>query len=400
LFVSRALCAAADPPALALVARKLDITALRLTEFKQMPLQDVINSLQAALEASVYVSPTEHGLTISEVYEVGKRLGFGEGEIGDALPRVVQQRFGGRNDRLHLDEHYWQFLGNLVFREEPELRNYIAFDFVIGQLNELAKQLGSGRAQLDRAIIVERGVANSVPRHDLEVAITLQTLSGQLIEQDGVVRFAHPQGGEHHLPSAALSHADSSINHKKLRTLAVPHVKDVIARRADNRPKHAEPLDEFGARLQRIGFSNYASWWHQTIAELRRCDPASSPLSALVLSAAIVEGVLTFAAAYARSRNLPDFATNELAGDPKSWTLEKLLKAAAHNNAVLDAQAKNRADGLILTRQRIHAGRLLSSRPKGAPVPDLRPEEAREGKAVAEQVTRCVLDWLGRNPPP
>jgi len=31
---------------------------------------------------------------------------------------------------------------------------------------------------------------------------------------------------------------------------------------------------------------------------------------------------------------------------------------------VLDAQTKNRTDGLILTWQRIHAGRLLSSQPK------------------------------------
>jgi hypothetical protein len=178
------------------------------------------------------------------------------------------------------------------------------------------------------------------------------------------------------------------------------HVKDVLARRTDNRPKHAEPLDEFGTQLQRIGFGHFGSWWHQTVAESRRSDPASSPLSALVLSAALVEGVLIFAASYARGRNLPDFATNDLAGDPKSWTLEKLLKAAAHNNAVLDAQTKNRADGLLLTRQRIHTGRLLSSQPKGAPVPDLRPEEAREAKAVAEQVVRFVLDWLGRNPPP
>ena len=35
--------------------------------------------------------------------------------------------------------------------------------------------------------------------------------------------------------------------------------------------------------------------------------------------------------------------------------------------------------------------------PKDAPVPDLRPEEAREAKAVVEQVVRFVLDGLGRN---
>lgn len=363
-----------------------------------MPLQDVINNLQAALEASVYVSPAEHGLTIAELYEVGKRLGFGEGEIGDALPRVLQQGFGGRNDRMQLDDMHWHMAGFLGIREEPDLRDERAFDFVIGQLNELAKQLGIRRAQLDRQIIVERALANSISRHDVELALALLSLSGQLVEQDGVVRFKHQQQGEHQLPSVGRRQSAGPAHPKPLRTRAMSHVKDVIARRTDNRAQHAEPLDEFGAQLQRMGFGHFGLWWHQTVAELRRSDPAASPLSVLVLSAALVEGVLTLAAAYARDRNLPDFATNELASDPKSWALEKLLKAAAHGNAVLDAQTKNRADGLILTRQRIHAGRLLSSQPKGVQIPDFRPEEARDAKAVAEQVVRFVIDWLGRNP--
>ena len=59
------------------------------------------------------------------------------------------------------------------------------------------------------------------------------------------------------------------------------------------------------------------------------------------------------------------------------------------------AQTKNRVDGLILTRQRIRAGRLLPSQPKGASVPDPG-DQAREAKAVTEQVVCFVLDWLGR----
>ncbi|HXE26991.1 MAG TPA: hypothetical protein VN656_00685 [Stellaceae bacterium] len=362
-----------------------------------MALQDAIKLLQAALEASVYVSPAEHGLTFRELYEVGSRLGLGEGEIGDALPRVVQQGFGGRNERLQLDDMHWHMAGHLVFREDPDLRNELAFDFVIAQLNQLAKQLGAARAQLDRAIIVERATVNSISRHDVELALSLMILSRLLVEKDGVVRFKHPQQGEHQLPSVARRQGAGPAHPKALRTRVMPHVKDVIARRTDNRPKHAEPLDEFGAQLSRVGAGHFGLWWQQTVAELRRSDPASSPLSLLVLSAALVEAVLTLAAAYAREHKLPDFATNELAGDPKGWTLEKLLKAAAHNNAVLDSQTKNRADGLILTRQRIHAGRLLSTQPKGLPIPDLRPEEAREAQAVAEQVVRFVIDWLDRN---
>ena len=47
-------------------------------------------------------------------------------------------------------------------------------------------------------------------------------------------------------------------------------------------------------------------------------------------------------------------------------------------------------------RQRIHAGRMLSDYPGGPP--DVRPDEARDAKATAEQVVRAILDWLQRNP--
>jgi hypothetical protein len=57
------------------------------------------------------------------------------------------------------------------------------------------------------------------------------------------------------------------------------------------------------------------------------------------------------------------------------------------DTAILDIATRQRADGLIRTRQRVHAGL------PGGP-PDLRPEEARKAKATAELVVRRVLDWL------
>ena len=63
----------------------------------------------------------------------------------------------------------------------------------------------------------------------------------------------------------------------------------------------------------------------------------------------------------------------------------------------MDAAARNRADALIRSRQRIHAGRMLSEHPSG--VPDLRPDEARDSKTTAELVVRRILDWLEKFPP-
>jgi len=363
-----------------------------------MSLQEVVQLLQAAIEASVYIAPTEPGLTGTELFEIGKRIGLKDGEIGDAMPRVVTQSFGGRGRRLLLDESLWHMPGHLIFREDPDLRNPDAFDFIVAQLDGLAREVGGGRARLDRSVVVERAVAGAIPRHDVKVAITLLILSGQLVEEHGVLRFKFASGGGRQLPSAARNQAISHPRHPKpARTRVMPHVQDVIARRADPRPQSAEPFGAFAEQLDKLGYGQFRLWWNQTVAELGRTDPNLSPLSALVLAAALVEGALTFVVRH--GRGLGVFGSNDFAGDPKTWRLEKLVASAAHNAAILDSQTRTRAEGLIETRQRIHAGRLLSAFPKGVTVPDLRPEEARDAKAVAEQVARRVIDWLDKYPP-
>ena len=87
-------------------------------------------------------------------------------------------------------------------------------------------------------------------------------------------------------------------------------------------------------------------------------------------------------------------------GVPRTWKIDDLVASAARggDSAILDEPTRMRAVGLINARQRIHAGRMLSEFPTGS-APDLRPDEARDAKATAEQVVRRVLDWLERYPP-
>jgi hypothetical protein len=160
-----------------------------------MGLQEVVQLLRTAIEASVYVAPTEPGLTGAELFEVAKRLGLKDGEIGDAIPQVATQTFGGPNPRLMLKEHHWHMSSFLIFGEDPELRNPAAFDFVVSQLNELVRDVGGRAAWLDRSILVDRAEANGIARHDIEIAITLMILGQQLIEELGVLRFKHAMGG-------------------------------------------------------------------------------------------------------------------------------------------------------------------------------------------------------------
>jgi hypothetical protein len=254
---------------------------------------------------------------------------------------------------------------------------------------------------LDRNILIDRAEVASIPRHDIEVAVALMLLSGQLIEEENVIRFKHAQGGVRPLPSASLNQpgAGRAMFQKDLRTQVLPHVRDVIERREDGRPNSAEPFSAFAQRLDGLGYGHFRLWWNQTVSEVGRTDPNSSPLSALVLAAALVEGALTFVVKHAQKLGLAVFGSTDFKRDPRTWRIDDLIASAARggDTAILDDQTKNRADGLVFTRQRIHAGRMLSEFPTG--VPDLRPEEAREAKAIAEQVVRRVLDWLDRYPP-
>jgi hypothetical protein len=136
------------------------------------------------------------------------------------------------------------------------------------------------------------------------------------------------------------------------------------------------------------------------VAELGRADTSVSPVAVAVLSAALVEGALTFVVKHARELGLGVMASKTFDGEPRTWRIDDLVSSAAagRDSAILDQPARLRADELVRVRQRIHAGRMLSEFPGG--VPDLRPEEAREARSTAFLVVRRILDWLERNPVP
>lgn len=179
----------------------------------------------------------------------------------------------------------------------------------------------------------------------------------------------------------------------------MPHVRDVIERRTDGRPQSAEPFGAFAEQLEKLDYGQFRLWWTQAVTELDRTAPVSSPLSALALAAALVEGALAFVVKHARGLGLGVLGSTDFERDPKHWKIDDLVTSAAKggNTAILDPAVRQRAEELIHTRQRIHAGRMLSEFPGGPR--DLRPEEARDARATAELVVRRVLDWLEKYPP-
>jgi hypothetical protein len=359
--------------------------------------QEVTGFVKAALECSVYVAPNDPGLTFEEILEVGKRVGLQAGEIGDAIAQATTQYFGVTNNKLLPDAQTSAQWGLFIFHEDPDYRNFSAFDFVFLEFNACMRANGVRNAQLERNLIVERAVAKDIPRHDIEVAITMLLMSGQLIEKDGLLRRAHAVLYSQ-LPSEQRSQLKGPLMRKGARARAYPLVKDVIERRTDARPKCAEPLDAFADALDKLGYGPFRLWWKQIVEELRRGDTQSSPVSVSVLAAALVEGALTFVVTHARKLGLSVFGSRSFDTDPRTWRIDDLVSSAAsgRDSAILNASARQRADRLILLRQRIHAGRMLSEFPSG-PV-DLRPDEAREARDSADLVVRAVLDWLQKYP--
>lgn len=360
---------------------------------------DLSRFIVSALVSSVYVSPTAPGLTQQELEEVATKLGYMRGELNDALRANITLRYVG--DRLLPDPsmvNSWTVLRP----ETPEFRNFKALDFIWSEFKLQARAAGAAHARIEHSVVVERGHAKGLSRHDVEVAVTIGTLQGRLIEENGLLRATdsmlnrpNSPSQERDLPTVAhLDRSNTSI------AAAYPVVKDVIERRTDGRLRHAEPLAAFGERLDSLGYGRFQLWWTQIVSEVSRADAQASPVSVLVLSAGLVEAALAFVVKHARDRNLPVFGSRDIEPDPKRWKIENLIAGAAYggDEAILDDTTRRRAIALVTTRQRIHAGRLLSDHPSG-PVPDLRPEEARDAKAVADLVVRAVLAWLERHPP-
>jgi hypothetical protein len=374
------------------------IPEIKSSRWKVNMNQEIISLLKAALECSVFINPTEPGLSYDEILEVGQRAGYQPGEVQDAALHAGQRPSGYKR---FIPDQMTRQTWAIYFKEEPDYRNFAALDFVVSELNDRVRADGMGRAQVERNAVVERARAAGVPPNDIEAAVTYLVLADQFTEKDGVLRFAH-NSGVHQLPSATLeqlSQNRQALMRKPDRARAHPIVKDIIERRTDGRPQQVEPLDAFAEQLDKLKYGAFRLWWTQTVAELRRGDAQSAPVSVCVLAAALVEGALTFVVRHARNSNLGVFRSKNFDGDPRTWKIDELVASAASGSdtAILDLATKNRAELLIKTRQRIHAGRMLSDFPSG--VPDLRPEEARDAKTTAELVVRRVLDWLGRFPP-
>lgn len=149
---------------------------------------DVEKIVTTAVECSVFLSPTEIGLSTAELVEVGSRLGYEEGEVRDTI------QYARKAGTLHqsMGKPYLVLKANpwvcdfLLPAEEPDFRSVPAHDFVLGHLQELVRKLGEQNAQIERSVLVERGVASGLPHDAIEAAIAVMII-GELVSMKGAV---------------------------------------------------------------------------------------------------------------------------------------------------------------------------------------------------------------------
>lgn len=186
----------------------------------------------SALECSVYVAPTDFGLTKDELLAVAAQVGFQRGEVLDSIAGATDLReFGGER---YLPKHrgIWS---QFHFYKEPEFRNFKAFEFICSELQRLVRAEGIRGANLDRNNAIERAVQSGIPRIDVQAAIAILAHDQHIIDKDGIIRFA-PGREQYPLPSEQRAQSPKptlrgvAIDADKRSKIYVA-VKLVIARR-------------------------------------------------------------------------------------------------------------------------------------------------------------------------
>jgi hypothetical protein len=357
---------------------------------------EVIGAIQAALEASIFQSPRNPGLTLDEIQEVLKRLDFKEGEIKDTIADLwrlgrIEQISDGKyrlDPNLMLLPMMWG-ISVENYPAKPE-----ALDFPIVYLRGLQREVGRGNAKISRSDLVAAGSAQGNDPLDMEIAVTLLEYSRILQINSEIVELA-PGTENRPLYSQILKNTGSPRRHPTFERV-LPFVSDTIRRREDGRLPSAEPLVSFDSVLEKIGHKNFGVWWHSLWGELNTINPLSHPKSYLLLSAGVCEAMLALVVALAREKGLS--MAKKLDDDPKNWKLINLIEAASSGPRPIVADPLRA--GLLslnLSRQHIHAGAVLSQYRERGVVPDVKQEDARFAKEYTDRLGRRILEWLQEN---
>lgn len=364
-------------------------------------MSEISDFIVSALDASILVSPRDHGLSVDEIIEIGGRVGFRRGEIVDTINKSQIPRNWAASRICYEGRGARKLSTDFNHEMEPEHRDFASFEFVRAELQRLAAEFGESEAHISRDVLVERGVQKGMKRNALEVATTVTVLDEIFEEKDGVIRHARGRLNwvlpSKQMESRHLLKGWKSADRWMGRVYTI--VQDVISRRTDGRPVAANPLDAFEDQLRSLGHERFRAWWVQKRQELLTLEPTLYPVSVTVISAALAEAALSFVVPRAKAVGLMKLVDP---AKPREWRFVNLIKGAKSSDPavipILDERAAQRCLDLNDARQRIHAGFLIDSAQTG-PIPDLKPEQARDALQTTDLLVRKILDWLAQQLP-
>ena len=149
--------------------------------WEERSVSDIKRLLEAAVEASLYIQPAEHGLTHAELLEIATRAGFGEGEVRDALPSATIEHRGEGPYRYQFSKILASvFLLDFGAEQDPDFRNIEAFQFVFDTFEDARKRLGKGFPSYSLDNIRAKAEQAGLETRDVEVAVMAYLLVGQL----------------------------------------------------------------------------------------------------------------------------------------------------------------------------------------------------------------------------
>lgn len=349
------------------------------------------------LEATIYESPTDPGLSFDELISICQTFDKGKGELTDSLNSLERsEKVEWKGIRRGLTvEGAFQLDGFALFPFEPDPRNPKAFDLVVRELKEIGRHEGRARARADEGALIAKASAQGIDRKDVEVAIVLLLLTGHLIRESETVLRLPETRYDYPTASEQLAQSRPGKRERALLRKVMPLVRDAIGRRSDGRPASPDPVLAFAAELPILGFPHFGLWWEQTVAEWRQASGATTPTTVAVFSAALAEAALAFVSSRAQSVGA---MTHKFNGPPTAWRFNQLLKSAKTGpTPILDDALVARGLKLDALRQRIHAGHWVDPIVSG-PMPDINAEVAEESRRTLKVLLRAILDWLQQHP--
>ena len=196
------------------------------------PESEYSDLVKTALEASVYVAPLDHGLTMEELKKVAERFGRGAGPLLDTIRKL--DHVTNESGRWKLGRGTWHGHEFFMFgRWEPtDPRNFDALDLPLNELQRRWEVIGPDKECISREEAVSLGAAEGISTKDMNVAFELLLLAEWLVPGDGLSFKRGRVAGRDARPGKLVASFKKDSRPRALLAKILPLVTSVIGERS------------------------------------------------------------------------------------------------------------------------------------------------------------------------